>query len=79
MSHQVTVAGFKSHLAAYLQKVQDGEDVLITRHGRPIALLTRPPASGSGPKLGTLAGKIHYSPGWNDPMTDEELESCGPP
>jgi hypothetical protein len=41
---------------------------------RPIALLTRPPATTPGPKLGTLRGQIRYHPGWNEPMTDEEFE-----
>lgn len=74
MVQQVTVASLKAHLASYLQRVQDGEDVVITWHGRPIALLTKPPASATGPKLGTLRGKIRYNAGWNDPMTDAEFE-----
>ena len=74
MSREATVAGLKARLASFLQMVEDGDEVIITRHGRPIALLTRPPATTPGPKLGTLRGKIQYNAGWNEPMTDEELE-----
>ena len=74
MQRQATVAGLKARLASFLQMVEDGDEVVITRHGRPIALLTKPPATTTGPKLGTLRGKIQYHPGWNDPMTDEEFE-----
>ena len=74
MSRQATVAGLKARLASFLQMVEDGDEVVITRHGRPIALLTRQPATTPGPKLGTLRGKIRYNPGWNAPMTDEEFE-----
>jgi prevent-host-death family protein len=37
---------FRTHAARYLDKVEHGETVVITRHGRPIAEIV-PPA---GPK-----------------------------
>ena len=38
----ITVGAFeaKTNLSALLDKVEAGEDVLITRHGKPIAKLT---------------------------------------
>ena len=38
----ITVGAFeaKTHLSNLLDKVESGEDVLITRHGKPIAMLT---------------------------------------
>lgn len=74
MSQQATVAGFKARMSSFLQIVEDGGEVIITRHGRPVALLTQPPAPSRGPKLGTLRGTIRYNPGWNEPMTAEEFE-----
>jgi antitoxin (DNA-binding transcriptional repressor) of toxin-antitoxin stability system len=41
----VTLVEAKAHLSELLDKVQSGEDVVITRHGRPVAqmsALTRP-------------------------------------
>jgi prevent-host-death family protein len=33
----------KTHLAALLERVARGEQILITRRGKPVALLTAPP------------------------------------
>jgi prevent-host-death family protein len=33
----------KTHLAALLERVARGEKILITRRGKPVALLTAPP------------------------------------
>jgi len=39
----ITVGAFeaKTHLSALLEKVANGEEVVITRHGKPVARLTR--------------------------------------
>lgn len=36
----VSLAQAKAHLSELLDKVEGGEEVLITRHGRPVAHLT---------------------------------------
>jgi prevent-host-death family protein len=36
----VTVVEAKAHLSELLNKVENGEDVVITRHGRPVAKLS---------------------------------------
>ena len=41
-----TVANAKSHLSALLAEVEAGEDVVITRRGKPVARLVAEPASG---------------------------------
>jgi prevent-host-death family protein len=43
----ITVGAFeaKTQLSALLERVAAGEDVLITKHGRPIARLTRAEAA----------------------------------
>ena len=33
----------KTHLAALLKRVQQGEKILITKRGRPLAMLAPPP------------------------------------
>lgn len=35
----------KTHLAALLDRVERGERVTITRHGRPVAVLVPPPGA----------------------------------
>lgn len=41
-----TVADAKSHLSALLNDVEAGEDVVITRRGKPVARLVPEPTSG---------------------------------
>lgn len=44
-----TVADAKSHLSALLTEVEAGEDVVITRRGKPVAhLVPAPRADGFG-------------------------------
>jgi prevent-host-death family protein len=37
---EVGVRELKNHLSSYLQRVQAGEEVVVTEHGRPVARLT---------------------------------------
>jgi len=37
----VSVVEAKAHLSALLDKVEAGEDIIITRHGRPVAHFSR--------------------------------------
>ncbi len=38
----LTVSQARASLPALLTRVEDGEEVTITRHGRPVAVLVRP-------------------------------------
>lgn len=40
VSVTVGVRELRSHLSAYLRRARDGEDVIVTERGRPIARLT---------------------------------------
>ncbi len=46
---------FKTHLARYLRLVERGESIAVTRNGRPVAMLTRPPARANGKRALTEA------------------------
>ena len=67
------VAEAKAHLSEILERVESGEEVLLTRRGRPVARLV-PDCGGAGPRrLGWAKDEIKLLPGWNDPVTEEEL------
>ena len=53
--------------------VESGEQIVITRHGRPVAQLGPAPPEHRKPRLGGMKGRIRLLPGWDDPMTEEEL------
>ena len=69
----VSTAEAKNRLPELIRAVEAGEQVVITRHGRPVAQLARPPAERRKPILGGMKGRIRLLPGWDDPMTEEEL------
>ncbi|MGA3080445.1 MAG: type II toxin-antitoxin system prevent-host-death family antitoxin [Terracidiphilus sp.] len=69
----VSTAEAKNRLTALIRIVEDGEQVVITRHGRPVAQIALPPADGRKARLGGMKGRIRLLPGWDAPITEEEL------
>ncbi len=63
----------KSSLSRLLAMVEQGEEVVIMRNGKPVADLVRHRASGHR-TLGALAGSVQLPEGWDAPMTDEQAE-----
>jgi prevent-host-death family protein len=57
----MTVSEARAALPELLSRVQDGEEVTITRHGRPVAVLVRPDALRSRRARAALddAERIH--------------------
>ena len=71
----VTPSQVEADLAAILERVQRGEEVIIARDGAPIARIVPAVASDPGSRpFGTAIGLIELRPGWDDPLTDEELD-----
>lgn len=68
----VSVTEAKNRLTELLVKVENGESVLIERHGQPIATIERVLAC-SKPRFGTMKGRIQIlDPNWAAPQTEEE-------
>jgi prevent-host-death family protein len=67
----------KTNFSRLLDRVLEGEEVLITRNGVPVAELV--PARRRGLMLGSGANDPNYNADapddWWQPMTDEEVES----
>jgi prevent-host-death family protein len=70
---EVNIHEAKTHLSRLLEKVQQGEEVVIAKAGRPIAKLVKIEPK-SKRVLGSATGMIKFTPGWDAPMTDEEFE-----
>lgn len=56
----LTVSQARATLPELLTRVEDGEEVIITRHGRPVAILVRPDVMRSRANVIIEdAGRIH--------------------
>ncbi len=69
----VSTAEAKNRLPELIRAVEEGEVVVITRHGRPVAQLAPPPAPERKARFDGMKGRIRLLPGWDDPITEEEL------
>lgn len=68
----VSVHGAKTQLSKLLDLVEDGESVVIERHGRPVAQLVRKRRASP---LGAMRGQFTMTEGWERALTDEETEA----
>lgn len=62
----------KSNLSRLLEQVERGEEVVIARHGKPVAKLV--PVSRPKRVLGSMRGLITAKTGWDAPISGEEAE-----
>ncbi len=69
----VSVAEARNHLTRLIRAVEDGEHVVITRNGKPVAQLAPPPANRRKVRLGAMKGRIRFAPGWDDPIHPERF------
>ena len=67
----VNVYEAKTRLSALLALVEGGEEVIIARNGRPVAMLGPLPRRQISRSPGLLRGKIDISPDF-DEFTDED-------
>jgi len=64
----IGTAEAKNRFTELLRIVEGGEPVIITRHGRPVAQLTPPPAERRQVRFGGMNGRIRLLPGWDSPI-----------
>jgi prevent-host-death family protein len=71
---QVNIHEAKTQLSRLLELVEEGETVVIARHGKPVAELVR--TRKIGLPVGIAQNDQLVPPGddWWQPMTDEEAE-----
>jgi prevent-host-death family protein len=72
-SMDVSIADARNNLTKLLRAVEEGESVVITRNGKPVAQLAPLPPNRRQVRLGTMRGRIKLKPGWDDPVTIERF------
>ncbi|MBW3603657.1 MAG: type II toxin-antitoxin system Phd/YefM family antitoxin [Actinobacteria bacterium] len=69
----VNVHEAKTHLSRLLERVEQGEEVVIARNNRPIARLVAHAAPERQP--GSLRGCIRIAEDFDDPLPDELVDA----
>lgn len=64
----VSVAEAKNRLSELIRAVENGEPVVITRKGRPVAQLMPAPPQRRPIRFGSMRNRISLNAGWNDPV-----------
>ncbi len=65
---KVSVAEARNRLTELIRAVEQGEQVVITRHGKPVAQIAPPPRERRKIQWGAMRGRIKLLPGWDDPI-----------
>ena len=61
----------KTQLSHLVDRVSRGDDVVITRYGRPVARLVGAKVRRTRRKLGALRGKIRVAKDFDAPLPDD--------
>jgi len=70
---KVSVYAAKTHLSRLLDRAARGEEVVITRNGKPVARLAPVEQRRAPRKLGALRGKIRVAADFDAPLPREIL------
>jgi len=70
----VSVYDAKTHLSRLLDAVEAGEEVIITRHGRPVARLVSAAPPAPLRRFGTMPGFATVAPDFDTPLSIDDLD-----
>lgn len=66
----------KTHLSAYLERLRQGEVIVLCKRNQPIAEIRGlPPAPQTKRPLGLAKGKVKIHAGFFEPLPEEVLEA----
>jgi len=64
----VNIAEARNRLTRLIRAVEAGEQVVITRNGKPVAQLAPPPPDRRKAQLGGMRDRIKFLKGWDKPV-----------
>ena len=70
---EVSVSAAKTHLSRLLDRAVRGEEVVITRNGKPIARVVPAQQRRAPRKLGALRGKVRVAADFDAPLPKDIL------
>jgi prevent-host-death family protein len=68
-----SIAEAKNKLPELIRAMEQGREIIITRHGKPVAQLLPAPPSRRQVRLGEMKDRIRLLPGWDDPIDIDSL------
>ena len=74
MTITVNIHAAKTQLSRLLEQVEEGEEIVIARAGKPIARIVPLVPTGPKRKLGILEGQYTVADNIDDPLPDDLLE-----
>ena len=77
MMQQINIHEAKTHLSRLLENVIEGDEVVIAKHGKPVARLIPFKTKVVKRKPGSLKGQIKISDDFDAPLPDDMAESLG--
>lgn len=69
----VNIYDAKTRFSQLVDKAASGEDVVVSRNGKPLVRITRLEPSKRRIRFGVLAGKVNISADFDAPLPDEVL------
>ncbi len=75
MKEIVNIYAAKTHLSRLVDRVRDGDEIIIARHGRPVARLVAVEDQQPERKPGLLKGQIEIADDFDAPLPDEVLKA----
>ena len=69
----VTITAAKKNLARLIEKVVNGDEVIIARRSKPVARLVKFVEIKTERKPGSMKGKFEIGPEFFDPLPPDEL------
>ena len=70
-SFTVNIHEAKTHLSRLLERVSDGEEIVIAKSGKPVARLSFVDGKRKALPYGLLKGKLKIRAGFDDPLPDD--------
>jgi prevent-host-death family protein len=72
---EVNIYAAKTQLSSLVRRAAEGEEVVITRNGEPVARLVPVGKPGTKRKLGRLRGKLRLADDFDAPLPDALLDA----
>ena len=71
----VNVYAAKTQLSRLIDRAMAGEEIVITRHGRPVARLVAAESVRGPRKLGLMKGRVRIAADFDAPLPEELLDA----